>query len=101
MNMMKLRYFIPIVVAVAAMFTGCSSDDDARYLDNIQVSTSYVSLNKDGGNTSVTLTTSADWSIVESTVPAWLTISPMSGSAGETKLNFTAEAYAGRQAVVI
>lgn len=100
MNMMKLRYFIPTVVAVAAMFTGCSSDDDARYLDNIQVSTSYVSLNKDGGNTSVTLTTSADWSIVESTVPAWLTISPMSGSAGETKLNFTAEAYAGRQAVV-
>ena len=47
---MKLRYFIPSLVAVvAAMFTGCSDNDyDPTYLGEIQVSKSYVALNVNG-----------------------------------------------------
>ena len=97
---MKLRYFIPIVVAMVAMFTGCSDDEEASYLDNIRVSTSYVSLNTAGGSTDVDLTTTADWSFDEELVPEWLTISPMSGSAGTTTLKFSADAAEGRTAYV-
>ena len=89
---MKLRYFIPIVVAMVAMFTGCSDEEEASYLDNIRVSTSYVSLNTAGGSTDVTLTTTSDWSIDQKLVPEWLTISPMNGSAGTTTLKFSADA---------
>ena len=95
---MKLRYFIPIVVALVAMFTGCSEDNDPIYLDNIRVSTSYVSLSTTGGTTDVTLTTTADWSFDETLVPEWLTISPMSGGAGTTTLKFSADAAEGRTA---
>ena len=70
-----------------------AEDNDPIYLDNIQVSTSYVSLSTAGGTTDVTLTTTADWSFDESLVPEWLTISPMNGSAGTTTLKFSAEAY--------
>ena len=97
---MKLKYLIPIFVAAIAMFVGCTSDEDAIYLDNIRLSSSYVSLNKDGGTTAVELNADADWSFVESTVPDWLTISPMSGAAGATTLNFSAGAGGSRQATV-
>ena len=89
---MKFRYLIPAFVAVIAFFTGCKTDDDPIYLSNVSLSTSYVSLNTDGGTTAVELKASADWSIDEATVPEWLTVSPMSGSAGATTLNFSAAA---------
>ena len=98
---MKLRYFIPIVVALVAMFTGCSEDNDPIYLDNIKVSTSYVSLDTDGKTPAeMTLNATTDWSVDEKTVPEWLTITPMSGAAGETKVQFSAAAATGRKAVV-
>jgi RPA family protein len=101
MSIMKLRYFIPIVVALVAMFTGCSEDNDPIYLDNIKVSTSYVSLDTDGKTPAeMTLNATTDWSVDEKTVPEWLTISPMSGAAGETKVQFSASAATGRKAVV-
>ena len=52
---MKLRYFIPSLVAVvAAMFTGCSDNDyDPTYLSEIRVSQSYVALDVNGGSASV------------------------------------------------
>ena len=123
---MKLRYFIPVLVAVVAMFTGCSTDDDAIYLDNLRVSSSYVSISKDGGSTEITLTATSDWQFEKiisvakkdengktvkdengKTVyemhetPEWLTVSPLSGAAGEAiKLSFSAEAAAGRTAAL-
>ena len=96
---MKLRYFIPMLVAVVAMFTSCNSDEEAIYLDGLRVSTSYVAIDKNGGSTQIKVTAAESWSIAGD-IPAWLTVSPTSGGAGETTISFSAEAYAGRTAAL-
>ena len=96
---MKLKYFIPsFVVAVAAMFTGCSDDKDPTYLNEIRVSSSYVALNTDGGSTSIDITTTGSWQIANA--PEWLTVSPSSGTGSGT-VTFTAAAGVGRTAEVL
>ena len=97
---MKLRYFIPTLIAAIAMFVGCTSDDDPIYLDNIHVSTSYVTFAKEGTPVDITLTAAADWSIDEASVPEWLKITPMSGGAGEQTLKFSPEAGDSRSGIV-
>ena len=52
---MKLRYFIPTLVAVLAMLVGCSEDNDPTYLGNIKVSQSYIGLPAAGGSVTVTV----------------------------------------------
>ncbi len=96
---MKLKYFIPsFVVAVAAMFTGCSDDKDPTYLNEIRVSSSYVALNTDGGSTSIDITTTGSWQIANA--PEWLIVSPSSGTGSGT-VTFTAAAGVGRTAEVL
>ena len=97
---MKLRYFLPLFVAIVAMFTGCSTDQDRAYLGEIRLSQSYVALNTAGGSTQVTVTASDSWTVVADGIPSWLTVSPMSGSAGESTLTFSAQAAEGRTATV-
>jgi hypothetical protein len=106
------------------MFTGCSEEEEAIYLDNIRVSTSFVSLSKDGGSTQITLTATSDWKFdkvyqvaqkdengktvkdadgktvyISQETPEWLTVSPLSGSAGQDiTLTFSADAAEGRTA---
>ena len=58
---MKLRYLIPSLLAVVTLFFSCSDDNDPTYLDEIRVSESFVSINVDGGSSTITLTTTADW----------------------------------------
>ena len=59
---MKLKYFIPSLVAVvAAVFTSCSDGKDATYLEGIRVSQSYVALNTAGGSASIDVTTNGRW----------------------------------------
>ena len=97
---MKLRYFIPSLVAVvAAMFTGCSDNDyDPTYLSEIRVSQSYVALDVNGGSASVDVNTVGAWTVTD--VPDWLTVSPASGSGSGT-ITFTAGAGVGRTAEVL
>jgi len=96
---MKLRYFIPTLMAVmAAVFTGCSDDKDPTYLDEIRVSSSYVSLSTAGGSTSIDVQAAGSWAFSE--VPDWLTISPLSGN-GNSSVTFSAEAGEGRTAEVL
>lgn len=97
---MKLRYFLPLFVAIVAMFTGCATDQDRAYLGEIRLSQSYVALNTAGGSTQVTITASDSWNVVADGVPSWLTVSPMSGNAGESILTFSAQAAEGRTATV-
>ena len=96
---MKLRYFIPTLMAVvAAVFTGCSDDNDPTYLSEIRVSQSYVSLSTSGGSASIDIEAAGSWSV--SGAPDWLTVSPASGSGSGT-ITFSAEAAEGRTAEVL
>ena len=96
---MKLRYFIPSIVAVvAAMFTGCSDDNNPTFLDEVKVSSSYVTLPQDGGTNTISITAKDSWSIAGESVPSWLSISPMSGGVGVSSISFSADATAdGRE----
>ena len=117
---MKLRYFIPSLLAVvAAVFTGCSDDkNDPTYLDEIRVSQSYVSLNTNGGSSSITVTAAGNWQfekIFKVTTkdadgnnvvnyyetPTWLSVNQTSGGAGQTTVTFSAEEGIGRTCELI
>ena len=88
---MKLRYFISFF-ALVALLAGCSDDDAMTLFDEIQVSSSYVAIDEAGGSTTITLNAKEAWSFDEAEFPAWLTVSPMNGGAGETKVTFSADA---------
>ena len=97
---MKLRYFISFF-ALVALLVSCSDDDAMTLLDEIQVSSSYVSIDVDGGSNTITLNAKDAWTFDEAELPEWLTVSPMTGGAGETKVTFTAPATLdGRQTVL-
>jgi len=97
---MKLKYFIPSFIAlVAAMLVSCSDDDSATLLDEIRVSQSYVSIDIEGGSTTIDVNAVDSWTIDEEDIPSWLTVTPTSGNAGESKITFSADkAPDGRQA---
>ena len=96
---MKLKYFIPSLMAVvAAMFTGCSDDNDPTYLKEIKVSQSYVALSTSGGSTSIDVQATGSWTV--SGAPDWLTVSPASGTGNGT-ITFSASAAEGRTAEVL
>ncbi len=88
---MKLKYFISFF-ALVALLSACSDDDAMTLLDEIQVSSSYVSIAEAGGSNTITLKAKEAWSFDDEEIPAWLTISPKNGGAGETKVTFSADA---------
>jgi hypothetical protein len=94
---MKLKYLFPIFIALFALMTSCEDEDTMTLLDEIQVSSSYVSIPVDGGSTSITVLANDSWTVTSDI--EWLTISSASGSAGESTLTFSAEsAIDGRKA---
>ena len=88
---MKLKYFISFF-ALVALLASCSDDDTVTLLDEIKVSSSYVSIDVAGGSNTITLNAKEAWTFDEAELPEWLTVSPMNGGAGETKVTFTAPA---------
>lgn len=106
---MKLRnIFTMLAAALAFAFVGCQEEE--RFLDEVQVSQSVVSLPIEGGSAEVTINATAEWAFaeipdvwpnvvvrdddgnVESTSPSWLSVDVMNGTAGETVVKLTAEA---------
>lgn len=97
---MKLKYFISFF-ALVALLSACSDDDAMTLFDEIQVSSSYVGIDVNGGSNTITLNAKEAWSFNEEELPEWLTVSPMNGGAGETKVTFSAPAAPdGRTAVL-
>jgi len=86
---MKLKYFFPLFIAAVALMVSCNEEVSVTLLDEIQVSSSYVSIPVAGGSTSITVTANDSWTVENSL--QWLTISSASGSAGESTLTFSAE----------
>ncbi|QRX63425.1 DNA-binding protein [Dysgonomonadaceae bacterium zrk40] len=103
---MKLKYLFPFFIAMLALMTSCDDEASMTLLDEIQVSSSYVSIPVEGGATTITVTTQDSWTIEKVTTDKdkveWLTISATSGSAGESQITFEApSALDGRTAEVL
>ena len=86
---MKLKHIFTALVACLSLAVGCE-DDIVRYLDEVKVSSSYVAIPAAGGSQTITVNAVDEWSF--SDIPAWLTVTPASGTAGETEVTFKAEA---------
>ena len=85
---MKLKYLFPLFIAAVALMVSCDDEISVTLLDEIQVSSSYVSIPVEGGSTSITVTANDSWT-VESSLQ-WLTISSTTGTAGDSELTFSA-----------
>ena len=91
-----------ILTAIAAVFTlgfavSCDDNMDPTLLSNVQVSNSYVAINQNGGSATITVNATDSWSI--NGMPSWLSVSPSSGSAGNSTVTLSAEgALDGRTA---
>ena len=88
---MKFKY---IIAALALSLAVACQQEPVGFLSEIQVSESYVSIDVNGGSSSIDLTAGDAWQVDPASVPDWLTVSPMSGSAGSGKISFTAAATA-------
>ena len=116
---MKLKYSIVSLLALAAALVSCEKEAD-HYLSEMKVSSSYVSLPKTGGDAEITITAEGPWEFsknfdvptgekddngkditVKKAAPAWLTITPESGVAGEATIKFHAEAPEARREAVL
>ena len=60
---MKLRNIFTALAVAALTFVGCQEED--RFLDEVQVSQSLVTLDVNGGSADITVTATADWKIAE------------------------------------
>ena len=97
---MKLRYFISFF-ALIALLSSCSDEETMTLLDELKVSSSYVGIDVNGGSNNIILNANGAWTFDQDEIPEWLTVSPMSGGAGEYGITFTAPAAPdGRTAVL-
>ena len=86
---MKLRYFIPTILAAIAMLTACSEKYEATYLGELRVSKSYISLPAEGGEATIEVNANQAWAAAD--VPDWLIVTPASGEAGITTVSIKAD----------
>ena len=80
---------VSLIAALGFLMTGCVEEVD-HFLDEVKVSSSYVTFPAEGGSVSVNLTATDAWTVTS--LPDWVTVSPSSGGAGEISLSFTAAA---------
>lgn len=96
---MKIKNIIAVLFAVLAVTAGCALEED-HYLSEVSLSTTYVAINMAGGSTTVQVDATDSWSITGA--PSWLTVSPASGSAGQSTITFSAPTTLdGRTAEVV
>lgn len=108
---MKTRYiFTAIVAALTLLVTGCQKEAD-HYLNEIKVSSSYISIPVDGGSALLEITATDSWAfdkvfkvdsgkkdengkaiMEDAELPAWLSADRLGGVAGESKVVLSADA---------
>lgn len=92
--------FIICHLSFSVALTSCSNDYDPTYLEQVRVSQSYIGFAAEGSTATIEVDATADWLIT--IVPEWVTVSPMSGSAGKTVVTFTTtQATATNEGTVI
>lgn len=90
---MKLRNIILSLIAIVACTVSCEQEIK-HYLDNIQVSSSYAAISTSGSSCNITINATDSWTVeaLDKKTAEWLTVSPMSGSAGESTITISAGA---------
>ena len=91
---MKQLYLLPLLAILA--LTGCKKDDDASRPGNLTIEKTEYTLDADEERTAtVAFTAAADWTLsvvyddAESSAD-WLSVTPMSGTAGEQTVELSA-----------
>lgn len=97
MNNKSIKLFFSCLLCcnIIAALTSCSDEFERNYNDALRLSQSFVSIAAQGGSAEITVSSAADWTFEQDGIPAWLTISPMAGTAGKTAVTFTAPATVG------
>ncbi len=85
---MKLRNIIASFLAVVAIAVGCTEELTGN-LSSIKLDQSTIVFPEQGSSVTITVTAATDWSVDAATVPAEVTVTPMSGKAGETKMTIS------------
>lgn len=118
---MKIKNLFNMVLAGAMVFASCAKEQ-ATFMDEIQLSSSYVVLSDEGGSATVTMTATEDWTFnfpikkdykkltdekgvvtekvdsmqMECKENKWITVTPSEGKAGQNiKLTITVPANDG------
>ncbi len=87
---MKTKYIIvSLIAALGLLMTGCVEEAD-HFLDEVKVSSSYVTFPAGGGSVPVELNATGSWTVTN--LPEWVTVSPATGGAGQVTVTFTAPA---------
>lgn len=110
---MKLRYLFSIILS-ALLFAGCAELSTDSF-DNIKLDKTYVTLSVDGGTAQLKINATESWAFdttytqdvwpnvikrksdktIDTSTPSWLSVDKMKGDAGESVINFSAEAVSG------
>lgn len=85
---MKLRNIVASFLAVVAMSVSCV-DELSGDLGSIKLEKSTIVMPEQGGSATITINAMTDWSVDATTVPEGVTVTPMSGKAGETKMTIS------------
>ena len=98
---MKFKSILTLIFSTL-LLAGCSEDQVLGTFDDLNLSTTYISIPAEGGDVQVTLTAGEAWEFSaekDFAIPEWITVSQTSGEAGKTELTFSAEASnLGREA---
>lgn len=90
---MKLnKYLMIALAAISAVGTtvSCNDVDEVTLLDEVQVSSSYVTFEEKGSSTTIEVNATDSWSFVQNSIPDWFSITPTSGGPGKTSVTFSA-----------
>ena len=85
---MKLRNIVASFLAVVAMSVSCV-DELSGDLGSIKLDKSTIVMPEQAGSATITINAMTDWSVDAATVPEGVTVTPMSGKAGETKMTIS------------
>lgn len=97
---MKLRYLFASLVAAAGILASCDIEEPISKLQGLEVSNDYVTVAADA-NSSATITVNSEEGWTASVKDSWATVSPATGSAGQSSLTITAsEATSARNTEV-
>ena len=88
---MKHRYYLLSILAGAALAAGCVREQVISSLAEFKPEFSCIGLPYEGGISSMSFTSTADWSVEQKSVPEWLTVTPTAGVPGSSALVFATD----------